>query len=216
MVRAWVSWSTKRDSISIGFHVGLDLRKRRQLVRRLFVRKGRLELLLPGRVGRERDPGPGLAGRVDLEQLLGHVLDHLACAPSRARPITGAEPVQRGLVLTAQEFLDAVEVLDRHKKLVGLGVIELQVLAVRAFGFEQAHPRESRDAVVDVDHQLSRREVEGELASQLLGPSACRARNARWSAQAAEELGVSDKMESHRRLHAAGRDVDVGMSQTGS
>src|SRR4029077_14983195 len=92
----------------MGSPVALDLAERRQLVGSLFIRKGRLELLLPGGVGRKCNPGPGLAGRVDLEQLLGDVLDHLARAPSRARPVTGAEPVERGLFLSAEEFLDAV------------------------------------------------------------------------------------------------------------
>jgi hypothetical protein len=185
----------------------------RQLVGGLFIRKGRLELLLPGGVRRERDARPGFARRVDLEQLLGDVLNHLARAPSRARPITSAEPVQRRLVLTAEKFLDAVEVLDRHEQLVGLGVIELQVLAMGALGFEQTHAGESRDPVVDVDDQLAGREVERELAGQLLGAAARRASGPRGTAKPAEELGIGDEVEAHRRLNAARRDVDVGVPQ---
>ena len=51
---------------AVRFHVGLDLRQRRDLVRGLLIGKGRLELLLPCGVRRERDTGPGLAHRVDL------------------------------------------------------------------------------------------------------------------------------------------------------
>ncbi len=83
-----------------------------------------------------------------------------------------------------------------------------------AFGFEQAHPRESRDAVVDMDHQLAGREVERELASQLLGPAAGRAGRARGAAEPAEELGVGHQTEPHCRIHGARGDVDVRVPQT--
>ena len=49
----------------VGLHVRLDLRQRRDLVGSLFIRKGRLELLLPGGVGRESDTRPGLSQRID-------------------------------------------------------------------------------------------------------------------------------------------------------
>ena len=76
--------------------------------------------------------------------------------------------MKRRLAFTAEKFLDPVEALDGDEELVCLGILELQILAMRAIGFEKAHPRESRDPVVDVDHELARREVERELACQLV------------------------------------------------
>ena len=55
----------------VRLHVRLDLGERGDLVRRLFIRKGRLELLLPCGVRREGDAGPRLAHGVDLQQVLG-------------------------------------------------------------------------------------------------------------------------------------------------
>ena len=53
------------------FHVALDVADRLELVRRLDVGEGRLELLLPRRVGREGVAVAHLARGVELEQLLG-------------------------------------------------------------------------------------------------------------------------------------------------
>ncbi len=117
----------------IRLHVCLDLRQRRDLVRRLFIGKGRLELLLPGRVRREGDAGARLAHRVDFQQVFGDVLDDLACAASRARPIGRTKPVESGSPLRpTQILLHSVEVFNRHEELVALRILELQVFAVGA------------------------------------------------------------------------------------
>ena len=50
--------------------------------------------------------------------------------------------------------------LDRYVELVPLGVFELHVLALLARVAHQAHAEEAPDAVVDVDHQVARLEVE--------------------------------------------------------
>src|SRR5207245_1702676 len=115
--------------------------------------------------------------------------------------------------LAAEVLLDAVEVLDRHEELVGLRVLQLQVYAEIAVGFEDAHAAEAGDAVVDVDGQLAGCEIQRELARQLRGTAARRSDRPRRSAQAAEQLGVRDEVEPDRWLHTAGGDVDVGLMQ---
>src|SRR5439155_7656380 len=98
-------------------------------------------------------------------------------------------------------------------ELVGLRVLQLQVFAVRAIGFEDAHAPEAGDAVVDVDDQLARREIERELTRQLRGTAARRSYRPSRPAQAPEQLGVGEEVETDLRLHSAGGDVDVGTVQ---
>ncbi len=168
----------------------------------------RLQLLLPGGVGSERDARPRLALRVDLEQVFGHVLHDLPCAAARARPVAAAEAVQRGLLLAAQVLLYAIQVLDRHEQAVGFGVLELEVLAVRAVGVDQPHAAEARDAVVDVNDQLARGELQRELPRQLFGAGAGRGSpSRRGPAHPAEELCVGEQVEPDPGLRAPGRQV---------
>ena len=159
----------------VRFHIALDLRQRRDLVWRLLVRKGGLELVLPRRIRSEGDARPCLAHRVDLQKLLRHVLHDLARTPTRARPVRRPEPVQRGSRLAAQILLDPVEVFHGHEQPVALRVLELEVLTMRAIRLDQPHPLESRDPVIDVNDELVWREVERELAGHVLGPRSGRA-----------------------------------------
>ena len=200
---------------TIGLHVGLDFCQRGDLVGSLFKRKGRFELLLPGSVGRESNARPGLSQRIHLEQLVSDVLDHFSRAPSRACPITCAQPVKRRLPLASKIFLDAVEVLDRNKELVALGVFQLEILALRAFRFDEPHPLEASDAVIDVDDELIGSEVERELLGEICGSGARAARRTRRSAQPAEELGIGGKVKPDFGLRTPGADVDVRQFQRG-
>ena len=61
----------------VGLHVALHVADRGGLVGRLRVLERVLELLLPGRVLRERVPGRGRAARVELQELVRDVLDRL-------------------------------------------------------------------------------------------------------------------------------------------
>src|SRR5207247_1421788 len=126
--------------------------------------------------------------RVHLQQLVGDVLHALAGTPSRTRPIGRPEPVQCRSRLAAEVFLHAIEVFDRHEQPVTFGVLELEVLPVRTFRLDQAHPLESRDPMVDVDDELVRCEVQRELARHVLGASAGDAPATRGPAHAAKQL----------------------------
>src|SRR5205823_4540596 len=176
--------------------------QRGDLVRRLFIRKCRLQLLLPRGVRGEGDAGPRLAHGVDLQEVLGDVLDDLARAPAGTGPVRGPQPVQARSAFAAQVLLHAVEVFDRHEEPVTLGVLELEVLAVSALRLDQAHAFEAGDAVVDVDDQLVGREVERELSGQVLRPGPL-APAARWPPYATEQLRVGHDVQAERRLRAA-------------
>src|SRR5580700_4466618 len=77
-----------------------------------------------------------------------------------------------------------------------------------AFRLDKPHSLEEGDAVVDVDDELVRGEVEREFLGEIpnLGPAA---RGARRPAQAAEELGVRREVKPNLFLRSTRSDVDV-------
>ena len=77
--------------------------------------------------------------------------------------------MERRSALSAQILLHPVEVLDRDEEAVAFGVLELQVLPVRAVRLDEAHALEARDAVIDMNHELVGREVKREFARQVGG-----------------------------------------------
>src|SRR5450756_1185136 len=89
-------------------HVGLDFVDGLQLVDRLDVREGVLELALPWGVRAEGVAGRGHPGAVEPDQLGGDLLDRFAGAAFALGPVRPAEPVQRGR-LTADVAGDLVE-----------------------------------------------------------------------------------------------------------
>ena len=144
-------------------HVGLDLGRRAQLVDRLLVRERRLHLGLPRRVGRERvAPRVGARG-VQREQLLGQVVDRLADPLLGAQPLGPAEPRQRR-ALAARVAADPADLLDRHEDPVAAGERQLEVVAILAGAAAPEHLLVARDAVVDVDDEVARRQALEDVA----------------------------------------------------
>ena len=116
--------------------------------------------------------------------------------------------------LAAEKFLDAIQVFDRDEKAIAFRVLELEVLAMRPVRLDEPHALEPRDAVVDVNHQLVGREVQGELLGHIgrLGASAPTARR---TAQPAEQLRVRGEVEADAWLRCAGRYVQVRVQKRG-
>ena len=112
------------------FHVARDVGDRGLLVRRQVVLERVVELLLPVRVGAERMAGHGLARRVELQQLLGHVAHGLLDARLGFFPGRAAELVERRR-RAAGVLLDQIEPLERDEQLVLAGVAELHELLLR-------------------------------------------------------------------------------------
>ena len=98
--------------------------------------------------------GDGLAGGVELQQLLGHVAHRLLDARLRLFPRRAAEPVERRAG-GAGELLDEVEPLDRDEELVLAGVAELHELLVVEADRDPFQADEQADAVVDVDDEVA-------------------------------------------------------------
>src|SRR5207253_45573 len=83
---------------------------------------------------------------VDLQQVLGHVLDHLARASARARPVRSAEAVKRRSTLAAEVLLHTVQVFDGLEEAIAFCVLELEAFAMRAILLDQAHALAARSS----------------------------------------------------------------------
>ena len=142
-------------------HIGLDLVDGGQLVGGLLVRERVLQLLLPRGVGAERETGRALAGRIQLDQVLGDLMDVLAGLGLGGRPVGAAQFVEfRGL--RADVLADLVELVGGNEQLVRRGaafarrIFDDQVFArglrVRRADGTLAHLDEPADAMLLVHH----------------------------------------------------------------
>ena len=142
-------------------HVLLDVDDGAGLIGRQLVRECVLELLLPMGVGRERVSRDGLALRIQLQQLLGHVAHGLLDAGLRLLPGRAAEAVERG-PRAAGVLLDEIQPLDGNEELVLACVAKLEKLLRRLAGAPNAEllqTDELADAMVDVDDEIAHLEV---------------------------------------------------------
>ena len=115
-------------------HVALDVVDRGQLVGRLGVVEGILQLALHRAVGAEREALTGPAGGIEADQFAGDLLDRLAGAGLALGPVRPAHPVQHRC-LTADVAGDLVELLHRDEDpvpgltLLAGGVLDHHVVA---------------------------------------------------------------------------------------
>ncbi len=136
-------------------HVLLDLLHRLELVGRLDVGEGGLELLLPDRVRREGEAGHDLPRGVEGKQLPGQLLGGLFGPLLGVVPFLGAEPAQhRRPVPGADVPADAVDLVGGDVKLVAGGVLKDEVFPLAAAVAERGNAGENADAVLDVDDIL--------------------------------------------------------------
>src|SRR6476469_8585302 len=141
-------------------HVGLDLVDAGQLVGRLDVREGVLELALPRGVGAEGVPGRGHACGVQPDQLTGDLLDRLAGAALGLGPVRAAELVERR-GLAADVPGDLVERVARDEQPIGRlaalagRVLQDEVLAGGARDGALRPLDDARDAVLLVDDEVA-------------------------------------------------------------
>ncbi len=139
-------------------HVALDVGQSRRLIRRQLVGERGLELLLPVRVGTEGMAGDGLARRIELEQLFGHVAHGLLDPALGPFPGGAAETIQRRPA-AAGVLLHQVEALDRDEQLVVAVIAQLEELVRRVADADLLQADELADAVVDVDDEIADLEI---------------------------------------------------------
>ncbi len=154
-------------------HVLLDLGDRGQLVGRLGVREGVLQLTLPRGVRPEGVAGRRHARRVQLDQVGGDLLDRLLGPLLRLRPVGAAEPVQ-GRGLAADVLGDLLQLVRGDVEPVaglaalGGGVLDEEVLAGRALHGALDHLDVPADPVLLVDDEVAR--LQGQRVDGLTAP----------------------------------------------
>ena len=154
-------------------HVGLDVGDSLQLVARLVVGEALLHLDLLGRIGRTGDTGNRRAARIQIDQVKRQLFGILARFVGSPRPVGGVEPGQARLVTVgANVARNAVNLLQRHVKLVAIGVFQQKVVALLAAHFLARDLAKERDAVGSVHHVVTRFKREGDLRNVNLAATA--------------------------------------------
>ena len=142
------------------FHVALHVGDGLRLVLGLVVFERVFELLHPLRVGRKDVPLRGLALRIELEQLVGHILHRLAHARFGLAPRGAAQVIQDGLrALRRTIFLHQIEPSQRNIEPRGFGILEQHEFrgAVALVDFLQALILP--DAVLHVDNVIANLQI---------------------------------------------------------
>ncbi len=135
----------------VGLHVATDVLDRPDLVRRLLVFEGGVELMGEQAVGRERGPPARLPRRVDDDQVFRHLLDALAHAGLRAAPGRPPQVAEfGGLAFGRRVALDLAQPVQGDIDHVPAGILDDQVVAVEALDRKATEPRVPADPMLDV------------------------------------------------------------------
>ena len=137
----------------------------------------------------------GRPRRVQGQQLVGEVRDRLADPLLGAQPL-GAPELAELWPLPAGVARDPRDLLDRHEDPVAAGERQLEVVALLPFPAAAQHLLVARDAVIDVDDEVARREPLQDVAwddpPERLRPA---------DADGPEQLAVRDERETVRPTH---------------
>ncbi len=194
----------------------LDIDQRLELIGRLDIREGVLQLALPLAVGAEGVPLAELALRVEAEQVAGQLLDGGARAALGALPVLRpqARELRHG-VARADVARDAVELVDRHVQPVAVGVAQVEVLALGLADGAADQALVDRDAVLDVHHVVAVLQAAQERRT-LLGAAIALALalGHRPALPPAEDLGV--RVERQVQVGRAPAFVERSMYKQGS
>ncbi len=155
---------------AVGLHVVLHVLDGLELVGRLLVGEGVLQLPLPGGVGGEGVARGGDPLAVEGHQLLGDVTDGDPNLGLGAPPLGAAQPVEGGRV-AAGVVADGVDLVGRDVELVAPPVLEQEVVALGPAHGLLDHAAVLADAVLVVDDVVARAEV----VEEALGVGAPRA-----------------------------------------
>ena len=136
-------------------HVGLDLADGADLVRRLLVREGFLELHLPARVRAVGDAADRLPLGLDLQQFGRQVPDGLGDLLLLLLPAFGADLAERRpLGAGADVLLHQGDILDGDLDLDVVGVLDREILRLAALFLDSLGAEKLADAVGDVHDVL--------------------------------------------------------------
>ncbi len=155
---------------AVGLHVVLHVLDGLELVGRLLVGEGVLQLPLPGGVGGEGVARGGDPLAVEGHQFLGDVTDGDPNLRLGAPPLGATQPVEGGRV-AAGVVADGVDLVGRDVELVAPPVLEQEVVALGPAQGLLDHAAVLADAVLVVDDVIARAEV----VEEALGVGASRA-----------------------------------------
>ena len=174
-------------------HVLLDRLDGDELILGLDVGEAGLQLVLPRRIRAERVALHHFARGVELQQVVGDLGDGAPGALLDLLPLGGAQPVQRGDRLPRADVASQpVGLMHGHVELVALGILDLEVLALRAIHGHPDQAVEAADAVLDMHHEVARLHVgEEHLRRHRARPL----RPPRLRLPPAKQLGVGEEPE---------------------
>ena len=135
-------------------HVALYFIDASELIRGLIELEPALEVALHIRVGRECVTLDFEPARIQLRELLCHILDRTAHARAGFLPVLAAELIEAdGLVVAGRTdvFRDLVELSDRDIENVALVVANFDIVFYRAARFELVYALEYADTVRDMN-----------------------------------------------------------------
>jgi hypothetical protein len=187
-------------------HVALHLLGGPALVGRVLIEEPRLQLALPPRVGRETEPRRAGAARVEIHQLRRHLPDgplRLLPLPPPPGAAQAVQPRRRAVLAIVRSAvpLDLVDTVQRDVEPVAPLVLD--------HGHVQGRPLADRDpldaavdadAVLEVHHEVARRERAGGALHGLAEPA--RPPDA---ARAAEDLVIGQHRQAGEREPALER-----------
>ncbi len=145
-----------------GLHIPLDVGDAAQLVVGLGVGEVVLKFPLPGGVGGEGVARLPLPGGVKLDELPGHILGGLPGPGLGFLPGVGADLVELDIAVLAAAsdvFAHQVQLGGGDEKGVAALIGNLNVVLDAAVHLDLLHGHKPADAVVFVDHQVSRGQV---------------------------------------------------------
>ena len=138
------------------FHVLLGGFDGKLLIRRLLKGKQLLKLRLPDRIGPVGIAVLLLPGRVELHQILRHLLNGSPDSRFRSRPLAAAQPVQLRLSgIRSGVFLNHLQLGRQDVKVAALGVLDLDVVLHDLVYFYLLDSPVDAKAVILMDHVVS-------------------------------------------------------------
>ena len=145
---------------TFGFHVGFDLLDGKQLIRGFNVRKRGFQFFLPVVVRFKGISLSGLALGVELKQILRHFHHGMSNTAFGQIPIGAAKTAEAGRTTFGSNVAgDAVRLVNWHVEDVVIFIRNRKIFALNTIDIWGVEPDELADAVIHVNHPVSRFQV---------------------------------------------------------
>ncbi len=139
----------------------------RGLILRLLIGKAGAEGFIEAGRRHELRRGMGLARRGDLHEACRHFENALAHPRLALLPAGAAQLVELDLGVFRAIAREKLEIFDRQKQLVAIGIMQFEAIMRRARRLDRLQPDETADAVIDMDDEIAGRE-RGDFGEKIL------------------------------------------------